>query len=227
MANTHIIETALLLLIAFLIGCAIGWFVRTRFFGAPGTSSVPRAEPASTAKPADTASTSSVASTSEPAAPSPAEPEPAVKKAAAKKPAAKSTGSKPATAKSSSPKTATTKKPAAKKPSAAKSSTAKKPAAKKPATESAVSAKPAAPTGDAGRPEGLSAPRNGQKDDLKRIGGVGPKLESTLNGLGIYHFDQIAGWDRQTIEWVDNYLSFKGRIDRDNWIEQSKKFADE
>ena len=80
---------------------------------------------------------------------------------------------------------------------------------------------------DQARPQGLEAPRDGVADDLKRIRGVGPKLEETLNGLGIYHFDQIALWTPDTAAWVDNYLSFKGRIDREEWIAQAKAFAAE
>lgn len=76
-----------------------------------------------------------------------------------------------------------------------------------------------------GRPEYLEGPRNGEADDLKMIKGVGPKLETTLNALGFYHFDQIASWTRENIAWVDNSLSFKGRIDRENWLEQAKKLA--
>ncbi len=64
-------------------------------------------------------------------------------------------------------------------------------------------------------------------NDLKRISGVGPKIEGILNELGIYRFDQIAGWTRENIEWVDEQLKFKGRIDREGWIEQAKKLQSE
>ncbi|MCH9806428.1 MAG: NADH-quinone oxidoreductase subunit NuoE [Alphaproteobacteria bacterium] len=80
---------------------------------------------------------------------------------------------------------------------------------------------------DADRPKGLDGPRGGQADDLKRINGVGPKLEETLNSLGIFHFDQVAGWSPETVAWVDNFLSFKGRIDREGWIKQAKALAAE
>jgi len=83
----------------------------------------------------------------------------------------------------------------------------------------------AATLDDTAKPEGLSGPRDGKPDDLKRISGVGPKLEGTLNGLGIYHFDQIAAWTSATVDWVDAYLSFKGRIDREDWIGQAKVLA--
>ena len=71
----------------------------------------------------------------------------------------------------------------------------------------------------------MLAARNGRADDLKRISGVGPKIEKLLHKLGIFHFDQIAGWSPENVAWVDDYLSFKGRIDRENWIEQAEKLA--
>jgi len=71
----------------------------------------------------------------------------------------------------------------------------------------------------------ISEPRGGVADDLKWISGVGPKLEDTLNGLGIYHFEQIEAWTQSEIDWVDDYLKFSGRIERDNWIEQAKTLA--
>ena len=52
--------------------------------------------------------------------------------------------------------------------------------------------------------------------------GVGPALEKTLNELGFYHFDQIANWGASDIEWVDSRLKFKGRIVRDDWMQQAK-----
>jgi predicted flap endonuclease-1-like 5' DNA nuclease len=79
---------------------------------------------------------------------------------------------------------------------------------------------------DAVRPETLSGARNGGADDLKMIKGVGPKLEIMLNELGFYHFDQIAGWSAAEVTWVnDNLTGFKGRVSRDNWVEQARKLA--
>ena len=78
-----------------------------------------------------------------------------------------------------------------------------------------------------GKPALLDAPRAGGADDLKRIGGIGPKLEQTLNELGIYHFDQIAALQGDEIDWVDSRLRFKGRIRRDDWIGQAKAFAND
>jgi NADH-quinone oxidoreductase subunit E len=70
-------------------------------------------------------------------------------------------------------------------------------------------------------PEQLTAARDGKADDLKRISGVGPKLEGLLNEMGFFHFDQIAAWTPAEVAWVDARLKFKGRIERDNWIAQA------
>lgn len=59
-------------------------------------------------------------------------------------------------------------------------------------------------------------------DDLKLISGVGPVLETKLNEAGLYTYEQIIAWNPEQIEAFDNLLSFKGRIERDNWIEQAK-----
>jgi len=62
-------------------------------------------------------------------------------------------------------------------------------------------------------------------DDLKRISGVGPKLEQVLNGLGVWTFAQIAGWQPEEAAWVDDYLQFGGRVERDGWISQAGMLA--
>lgn len=83
-----------------------------------------------------------------------------------------------------------------------------------------------APAAEGERPAGLSGPRDGTADDLKRIKGVGPKLEGVLNDLGIYHFDQIAAWSPGEVAWVDtNLVEFKGRCSRDDWVGQAGLLA--
>ena len=62
-------------------------------------------------------------------------------------------------------------------------------------------------------------------DDLKLISGVGPKLETVLNGLGVWTYGQIAELKREEIAWLDDYLGFKGRIGRDDWIGQAAELA--
>jgi len=139
---SQIIEIALLLLIAFLIGCVIGWFLRAKIFRPSG-------------------------------------------------------GASPAPSDSGGQK-----------------------------LQMSVVSEPAPKIAqNLARPKTLPKPREGGKNDLKRIKGVGPKIEQKLNELGIYHFDQIAAWDSQTVDWVDDYLSFKGRIKRDRWIDQAKELA--
>ena len=75
------------------------------------------------------------------------------------------------------------------------------------------------------KPTGLSAPRNGKADDLKRIRGIGKQNETRLQGLGIWHFDQIAAWSKKEVEWVGHFLAFPGRIEREDWVAQAKTLA--
>jgi poly(3-hydroxybutyrate) depolymerase len=71
----------------------------------------------------------------------------------------------------------------------------------------------------------LSKP-DGVADNLKAISGVGPKLESALNEAGIFHYWQIASLTGEQIEALDSKLDFRGRIARDNWIEQAKQLSE-
>ncbi|WP_353641093.1 NADH-ubiquinone dehydrogenase [Mesorhizobium sp. WSM2239] len=73
------------------------------------------------------------------------------------------------------------------------------------------------------QPKAMEKPE--EPDDLKLISGIGPKLEQVLNGLGVWTYGQIANWSMEEIAWVDDYLSFKGRIGRDDWIGQAAKLA--
>jgi large subunit ribosomal protein L21 len=83
--------------------------------------------------------------------------------------------------------------------------------------KSAAKAKPA---------DGASAkapkPAAGIVDDVKLIGGVGPALEKKLAALGVTSLKQIAEWKAADIERIDGELSFKGRIEREEWVEQAK-----
>lgn len=77
-----------------------------------------------------------------------------------------------------------------------------------------------------GHPETLPEPRGGLSDDLRRIKGVTPDLAHALNRIGIFHFDQIAGWDQKAIVWLDHHLSLRGRIGREKWVEQARTLTD-
>ncbi|QMW05094.1 hypothetical protein [Spirosoma foliorum] len=64
-----------------------------------------------------------------------------------------------------------------------------------------------------------------EADDLKDIVGIGPFLERKLHSLGIYTFRQIANFTKEDIDKVNEIIEFfPGRIERDNWVEQSKEF---
>ncbi|QMU57812.1 MAG: NADH-quinone oxidoreductase subunit NuoE [Boseongicola sp.] len=85
---------------------------------------------------------------------------------------------------------------------------------------------PVVASDEAERPAGLEGARDGTADDLKKIKGVGPKMEKLLNSMGFFHFDQVAGWTAAEVAWVDDNLEgFKGRVSRDNWVEQAKLLA--
>ena len=76
------------------------------------------------------------------------------------------------------------------------------------------------------KPATLAAAREGGADDLKRIKGIGPKLEKLCNTMGFFHFDQIAAWTPDEMAWVNaNLEGFKGRATRDKWIDQAKLLA--
>ena len=67
----------------------------------------------------------------------------------------------------------------------------------------------------------FTAPK-GEADDLKKISGVGEELEKRLNALGIRAYAQIAAFSDDDIARVDDVLSFKGRIEREGWVDQAK-----
>jgi len=76
------------------------------------------------------------------------------------------------------------------------------------------------------KPASLAGANNGTADDLKQIDGLGPALEKQLNGLGIWHFAQMASWSAAEVLWIDENLKrFKGRASRDNWVDQAKKLV--
>lgn len=75
-------------------------------------------------------------------------------------------------------------------------------------------------------PQPMEEPADGG-DDLRRISGVGPKIEGLLHEMGIWRYSQIAAFTPAEVAWVDERLRFKGRIDREDWIGQAKAFAAE
>jgi len=119
------------------------------------------------------------------------------------------------------------RKPADTKPAARVSKTAAATLSAKPKGRPAK--QPVAPktSGAASKPRTMKAPRKAGADDLKYIKGVGPALEKLLHSMGFFHYDQVAKWTDAEIAWVDDNLEgFKGRVSRDNWVEQARLLAD-
>jgi len=180
----HIIETALMILVVFLIGAILGYLIRHLFFRPQTQTASPATSSTATNSPATSRSATSPVTASKVVT------APAARQTTAPKPTAK--------AKSTS-------------------STSKITNNTTNITNNTTNAND--------KPETLSKPRDGKKDDLKRIKGIGPKIEKTLNELGIYHLDQIAKWSPKTVEWINTSIKFKDRIQREKWIEQAKKLA--
>ncbi len=107
-----------------------------------------------------------------------------------------------------------------KKPAKAKAKAA--PEAKKPAEKKAAPKAKKADDKPADAAPLFKAPK-GEPDDLKKISGVGPVLEKKLNALGITKYAQVAAFTKAEIDQVDEVLSFKGRIEREDWLSQAKK----
>ena len=64
-----------------------------------------------------------------------------------------------------------------------------------------------------------SGNREVMNDDLKKIHGVGPKIEKLLKSMGITSFRQVANFTPEDIETVTLALdAFPGRIERDDWV---------
>ena len=60
------------------------------------------------------------------------------------------------------------------------------------------------------------------RDDLKRIKGIGVVIEKRLEAMGITSYTQIAAWATSDVDQVSNALDFKGRIEREQWVQQAR-----
>ncbi len=79
-----------------------------------------------------------------------------------------------------------------------------------------VKAPPGAP------PAMLASPRGGAGDDLSKIKGLGPKSVDRLHALGVFHYDQIAGWSAENVKWIEASIGAVGRVKRNEWVEQAR-----
>lgn len=137
--------------------------------------------------------------------------------------------STPATAKSApAAKPAAPAKPAAAKPAAAKPAAAKSAAAKPAASKPAAAKASAAPMPAASKPAAApkkAAPAAGKADNLRRLIGIGPVNDKLLKGLGVTTYAQIAAWTAADVKRIEDTLNFDGRIAREKWIEQARLLA--
>ncbi|SJM32790.1 NADH dehydrogenase [Mesorhizobium delmotii] len=138
---------------------------------------------------------------------------------------------KPTPAKSAPAKTAPAKstpaKTASKKPAAAKAAAAPKASASKAAaSETSATARKAAPAAKKATAGTATAAAAADKtDSLRRLIGIGPVNERKLHGLGVRTYAQIAAWTAADIKRIEDVLQFDGRIERERWIEQAKLLA--
>ncbi|MCB0640815.1 MAG: hypothetical protein KDC44_04210 [Phaeodactylibacter sp.] len=110
------------------------------------------------------------------------------------------------------------------KQAAAPAPAAKAPAKKAPAKKAPAKKAPAKKEGSLLDRIGSATAK--EADDLKLIKGVGPKLEKTLNELGIYTYAQVSKMGKTEYKMLDDLLTaFKGRAERDDWAKQAKKLA--
>jgi len=78
------------------------------------------------------------------------------------------------------------------------------------------------------QPQSHRSSPNLEKDDLKRISGIGPKLERLLNDNGVVSFRQIAKWQDAEIRAMDELApAFRGRVRRDDWVGQARRLRDD
>ncbi|GAB5460204.1 hypothetical protein [Hoeflea alexandrii] len=227
-----IVQSVLLIAVAFGLGCLFGCWLKGRMTvhprhsgaaaavtheGAAKTSTAselaaprPHYEPATTPQPA-TALTSDPETVAAPPAPA-QEPKPEGQSAPTKKPArartAKPATTKPATGKRIRKGDATESKPVKAKAKASK--------AGKAGSDASARAKPSATAGSA-------VPDT--PDNLKLIKGIGPAIETKLQAAGITRFAQIAAWTKKEQAEFAEQLSFSGRIEREEWVRQAKVLA--
>lgn len=64
-----------------------------------------------------------------------------------------------------------------------------------------------------------------EKDDLKKIEGIGPFIEMKLNDVGIYTFEQVSMLSEESISLITDAIQFfPGRIEKDDWMGQAASY---
>lgn len=96
-------------------------------------------------------------------------------------------------------------------------------------TASIASAAAAAASGAVGLLGSATKPMDdeGEADDLQEIKGIGPKIAMVLNELGVCQYAQIAAWTPENVARINDHLKFKGRVERERWIEQATELLED
>jgi len=65
-----------------------------------------------------------------------------------------------------------------------------------------------------------------EKDDLKKIEGIGPFIEMRLNDIGIFTFEQVSMLNEESISLITDAIQFfPGRIEKDDWVGQAASYT--
>jgi large subunit ribosomal protein L21 len=59
--------------------------------------------------------------------------------------------------------------------------------------------------------------------NLSLIAGIGPTIEKKLRAAGVTSWNEIAAWGEAEIEKWNEELKLRGRITREEWVEQAKE----
>ncbi|MGL4395609.1 MAG: 50S ribosomal protein L19 [Hyphomicrobium sp.] len=74
--------------------------------------------------------------------------------------------------------------------------------------------------------KGFKKPK-GEPDDLTQIKGISPDLAGRLKQLNCYKIEQIATFSDEDIANVDETLSLKGAIEKQDWVGQAQRLMAE
>ena len=72
-------------------------------------------------------------------------------------------------------------------------------------------------------PVALAATGAAGADDISLIAGIGPKIYAALTDMGITTFAQVAAWTPEDVTRIEADIKQKGRVAREEWIEQAKE----
>ena len=86
-----------------------------------------------------------------------------------------------------------------------------------------VAAVAAAALGVAAAGAGKAAAGKLDESNLSLIAGIGPTIEKKLRAAGITTWSQIAAWGEADIDKWNEELALRGRVAREEWVEQAKE----